>query len=235
MIQVKNLGKAFGRNTVLRNVDLQVEDGEFVTIFGPNGAGKSTLLHILAGIMKPSEGRIRINGTDVAKDPVTTRRAIGLVSHLSFLYHDLTATENLTFYGQMYDVPELSRRIGDLLQRVGLALRAHDPVRIFSRGMIQRLALARALLHSPPVLLLDEPFTGLDQKAETMLSEILSERVHNHSSVIMATHDLERGMNLCHRACILATGCMVREMGRHDMDIDTLRTEYDHLCGGGDQ
>jgi heme exporter protein A len=234
MIDVKGLSKSFGRNRVLRSIDLMVKTGECVAIFGPNGAGKSTLLQILAGAMKPTAGKVRIGGIDTAEDPISTRRSIGFVSHLPLLYSELSALENLTFYGHMYDVPDLSDRIKEILSQVGLSFRAHDSVRIFSRGMIQRLALARALLHSPQVLLLDEPFTGLDHKAGQVLREILQHVINTEGTVLMATHDFERGLELCHRACILTSGRIVYEAPRKHMDINILKKNYMHFSGGGE-
>lgn len=234
MIHVKGLTKSFGNKRVLHNIDMEVGCGEFLTVFGPNGAGKSTLLHILAGVMRPSSGQIRIDGVDVKNDPVNSRRRIGFVSHQSLLYNDLTASENLTYYGRMFDVPNSKQRIADLLRQVGLEVRTHDPLRTLSRGMVQRLAIARALLHSPSVLLLDEPFTGLDHRAVDILREILTNTIESGGTVIMATHNLERGLELCHRAFLLATGRLVYEAKGQDLDVSDLKTTFNRYAGGAE-
>ncbi|MGC8825601.1 MAG: heme ABC exporter ATP-binding protein CcmA, partial [Anaerolineae bacterium] len=173
-VEARGISKAFGRYRVLRGVDLRIEQGEFLALLGPNGAGKTTFLRILATLSRPTEGRAWINGQPLDGDTRRVRQQIGLVSHQTFLYGDLTAEENLRFYGRLYRVPALEDRIAELLERVGLYERRHDPVRTFSRGMQQRLSIARAVLHDPPVLLLDEPDTGLDQQAARMLRELLS-------------------------------------------------------------
>lgn len=233
MIEAKGLAKSFGNKRVLQEIDLTVDSGEFVTVFGPNGAGKSTLVHILAGIMRPTAGRIWIEGIDTKEDPVKARRNIGLVSHQPFLYHELTAVENLTFYGRMFDVSHLARRIDEILQQVGLELRAHDPVRTFSRGMTQRLAIARALLHRPSVLLLDEPYTGLDRQAGETLREILKDLETRRGTVIMATHDVERGLELCHRAVVLVGGHIVSKTEKKDLKVSQFDEIYAQYVGGG--
>ncbi|MCB0166513.1 MAG: heme ABC exporter ATP-binding protein CcmA, partial [Anaerolineae bacterium] len=173
MIQIQNLVKTFGHRVVLRGIDLTIADGDFVTLLGANGAGKTTLLHIVATLSKPTHGDVRINGYRLADSASELRRFIGLVSHRPLLYEDLTALQNLTFYARMYDLREADERIETVLRQVGLYERRGDPVRTYSRGMQQRLAIARAILHNPPILLLDEPDTGLDQHAADMLGQLL--------------------------------------------------------------
>ena len=173
MIEVRGLVKSFGSKVALEGVDLDVAEGEFLTLVGPNGAGKTTLIRILATLTRPTEGSVRVAGYDLAGQGTGIRRRIGLASHQTLLYGDLSAEENLRFYGRMYEVPDLEERITALLQRVGLEHRRHDLVRTFSRGMQQRLSIARALLHDPAILLLDEPYTGLDQQAAEVLREIV--------------------------------------------------------------
>jgi len=173
MIELRRLTKAFGSKVALRGVDLRVEAGESLVIFGPNGAGKSTLIRILSSLSRPTGGRVLIGGLDLATHADGIRRYLGVVSHAPLLYDSLTAEENLRFFAQLYGMKEPAPRIAEMLGRVGLTARRSDLVRTFSRGMVQRLAIARALLHDPQVLLLDEPDTGLDPQAAEMLHGLL--------------------------------------------------------------
>ena len=174
MIEARGISKAFGRRKVLDKIDLVVGDGEVVALMGPNGAGKTTLLRILATLLEPSSGDVVIQSVRVFDDPATARKAIGVIGHSPYVYDDLTALENLSFYWSMYGLPRAKfEDAGNaMLDRVGLSHRKHDRASVFSKGMRQRLAIARALLHSPDVLLLDEPFSSLDQKGVNMLSQI---------------------------------------------------------------
>jgi heme exporter protein A len=226
MIEVRGLVKSFGGKVALEGVDLDVAEGEFLTLVGPNGAGKTTLIRILATLTKPTEGSVHVAGCDLAKQGNEVRRSIGLASHQTLLYEDLSAEENLRFYGRMYEVPELEERITALLQRVGLDHRRHDLVRTFSRGMQQRLSIARALLHDPAILLLDEPYTGLDQQAAEVLREVLVAMVGRARTVLMATHNLERGLELCDRAAILVNGRIVHQASKGDLDVASFREAY---------
>lgn len=226
MIEVRKVVKAFGNRLVLRGVDLHLEPGEFVTLLGSNGAGKTTLLHIIATLSKATAGEVKIGGVDLASHAAHVRRYLGLVSHKTLLYDDLTAEENLRFYGRMYDVPRLAERVEAVLEMVGLWGRQRDPVWTYSRGMQQRLAIARAILHDPPVLLLDEPDTGLDQHATAMLGRLLQSVGVKQRTVLMTTHNLERGLSLGQRVLILAGGRIAFE-GRSDtIDAGALRQEY---------
>jgi heme exporter protein A len=165
MIEVRQLVKTFGLKPVLRGMDFQAEPGEFVALVGPNGAGKTTFLRILATLSRPSMGVVRVAGYSLPGQAAAVRRRLGVVSHQPLIYGDLTAYENLYFYGKMYGTRELKPRIESVLELVGLLARQRDLVRKFSRGMQQRLAIGRAILHNPQVLLFDEPHTGLDQDA----------------------------------------------------------------------
>jgi len=226
MIRIRNLVKTFGHRVVLRGVDLTINEGDFVTLMGANGAGKTTLLHIVATLSKPTGGDVLINGYRLADAASELRRYIGLVSHKTLLYDDLTAVQNLRFYARMYDLPDAAARIDAVLKQVGLAQRGHDPVRTYSRGMQQRLAIARAILHNPPILLLDEPDTGLDQHAAGMLAELLSAVGISQRTVLMTTHNLERGLSLGNRVVILAKGKIVYDTPRQAVSIDTVRDQY---------
>ncbi|RLC98640.1 MAG: heme ABC exporter ATP-binding protein CcmA [Chloroflexi bacterium] len=227
MIRVRGLEKTFGNTVALCGVDLDVAGGEFLIVVGPNGAGKTTLIRVLATLSRPTAGEVRIGGLDTVHDAVAIRRRLGMVSHQPLLYEDLTAAENLAFYGRMYDVPNLPRRIKELLDQVGLIARGDDAVRTFSRGMQQRLAIARALLHDPPLLLMDEPFTGLDQQAAAMLSRVLeSVGTSGARTVVMTTHDLERGLAMGDRLVILARGQIVYQARRDELDAARLGDTY---------
>ncbi len=226
MIEIRKLVKTFGQRVVLRGVDLTINEGEFVTLMGANGAGKTTLLHIVASLSRPTAGDIFISGYRLADSASQLRRFIGLVSHKTLLYDDLTADQNLHFYARMYDVPDASERIETILKQVGLWGRQHDPVRTYSRGMQQRLAIARAILHNPPILLLDEPDTGLDQHASDMLGQLLSAVGISHRTILMTTHNLERGLSLGDRMVILAKGKIVYDVQRQGVSLAEARQQY---------
>jgi heme exporter protein A len=227
MIEIRKLIKAFGSRAVLKGVDLDVAPGEFVTLVGPNGAGKTTLMNVVSTLGKPTGGRVRVAGYDLADGAAEARRQIGLVSHKTLLYDDLSAEENLRFYARMYDVPDAGARTEALLRQVGLWGRQRDPVRTYSRGMQQRLAIARALLHDPPVLLLDEPDTGLDQHAAAMLSDLLRQAgAARPRTVLMTTHNLERGLELGDRVAILAGGRIAFQAAKSELDAARFRDIY---------
>ncbi len=232
MIEVRGLTKSFGHQQALRGVNLDLAEGQFLTLFGPNGAGKTTLINILSTLSRPTSGRVRVNGVDLRAGATDLRRHIGLVSHHTLLYDDLTPDENLRFYGRMYDVPRLPARIDAVLERVGLIHRRHDPVRTFSRGMQQRLSIARAILHDPAVMLLDEPYTGLDQHAAEMLRQVLQSIATEGRTVLMTTHNLERGLEMCDRVAILVKGRIVYQARRDEVDASRFReTYYRHVEG----
>jgi heme exporter protein A len=232
MIQVRKLVKAFGNRAVLKGVDLDVAAGEFLTLVGPNGAGKTTLMHVLSTLSRPTGGLVRIAGYDLADGAIEVRRQIGLVSHKTLLYDDLSAEENLRFYARMYDVPGARTRIETVLRRVGLWGRQRDPVRTYSRGMQQRLAIARAMLHDPPILLLDEPDTGLDQHAAAMLTELLHEVGATRRTVLMTTHNLERGLELGDRVAILARGRIAYQASKTELEASQIRNIYYQFVEG---
>ena len=225
-VEVRGLVKRFGSKVALDGVDLDVAEGEFLTLVGPNGAGKTTLIRILAALTRPTRGSVRVAGCDLTKQGNEVRRRIGLASHQTLLYGGLSAEENLRFYGRMYEVPQLEERITALLQRVDLDHRRHDLVRTFSRGMQQRLSIARALLHDPAILLLDEPYTGLDQHAAEVLKEVLVSLGGRSRTVLMTTHNLERGLELCDRAAILVNGRLVHQASKGDLEMDSFQEAY---------
>ena len=232
MIEVKKLVKRFGLKTVLRGLDFQVQEGEFVALLGPNGAGKTTFLRILASLSRPSMGAIRIAGYNLPGQASAVRRRLGVVSHLPLLYGDLTAEENLRFYGRMYDVPGLGARIDEVLEMVGLSVRRRDLVRTFSRGMQQRLAIGRAILHDPDVLLFDEPHTGLDQDACDMLDTLLREVAARGRTVVMTSHDLARVEDLASRFDVLSRGVISASESRSGLGGKNLLDFYRKALAG---
>jgi heme exporter protein A len=217
MIQINGLVKQYGFNPVLRGVNLHVPPGAFVTLVGPNGAGKSTLMRIVATLLKPTAGEVKIGGWTMPQFSDRVRQHIGLVSHQTLLYGDLTAAENLIFFAKLYRLDNREERVAAALKRVGLAARQRDAVRTFSRGMMQRLTIARATLHEPDVLLLDEPYTGLDQDASALLDSLLRRESENGRTILMITHDLVHGLNLCDRVAILSRGKIVQEIAKGEV------------------
>ncbi len=230
-IEVKGVTRGYGRHLVLRGVDLEVGRGDFLTMFGPNGAGKTTLIKVLATLLRPTAGTVRIAGLDIRSDSRRIRREIGVISHHTFLYDELTAYENLKFYGRMYDVPNLEERIHDLIARVGLTPRLHDRVGTLSRGMQQRVSIARAMIHNPSVMFLDEPETGLDQNAVAMLQEVLDGFHAEGRTMLMTTHSLERGLEMGNHIAILARGKIVFEESKRSLNLASLREAYYHHTG----
>jgi heme exporter protein A len=226
VIQVHKLYKRFGLKVVLRGLDFSVAQGEFVALLGPNGAGKTTFLRILASLSRPSLGEVRIAGFRLPDQAAVVRRSLGVVSHLPLLYGDLTAEENLRFYGKMYGAPNLNGRVGEVLQMVGLYARRRDLVRTFSRGMQQRLAIARAVLHDPEVMLFDEPHTGLDQDACAMLDNVLREVAALGRTVVMTSHDLARAADLATRFDVLSRGVIVASEDSANLHPDQLLSYY---------
>ncbi len=226
MIEVRKLIKRFGLKTVLRGLDFRVEPGEFVALLGPNGAGKSTFLRILSSLSRPTLGDVRIAGYRLPEQAGAVRRRLGVVSHQPLLYGDLTAEENLRFYGRMYGVLNLDERIDQVLEIVGLAARRRDLVRTYSRGMQQRLAIGRAVLHDPEVMLFDEPHTGLDQDASEMLDRVLREVAARGRTVVMTSHDLARVGDLASRFDVLSRGVIAASISRSQIEPDALLGFY---------
>lgn len=231
-IEVTRLVKRFGLKNVLRGLDFQVQNGEFVALLGPNGAGKTTFLRILASLSRPTLGQVRVVGHRLPEQSAAVRRRLGVVSHLPLLYGDLTAEENLQFYGRMYGVPNLNVRIQEVLDMVGLSTRRRDLVRTFSRGMQQRLAIGRAVLHDPDVMLFDEPYTGLDQDASEMLDSVLKNVAAAGRTVVMTSHDLARAEDLATRFDVLSRGVIAASVTRTDLQNSNLLTFYKQALAG---
>ncbi len=232
MIEVRKLVKRFGLKNVLRGLNFDVQAGEFVALLGPNGAGKTTFLRILASLSRPSLGQVSVAGYKLPAQAAAVRRRLGVVSHLPLLYGDLTAEENLQFYGRMYDLQNIESRIADVLDMVGLSARRRDLVRTFSRGMQQRLAIGRAVLHDPDVMLFDEPYTGLDQDASEMLDEVLKNVAAAGRTVVMTSHDLARAEDLATRFDVLSRGVIAASASRAELERSNLLTFYKQALAG---
>jgi heme ABC exporter ATP-binding subunit CcmA len=234
MITVENLTKQFGAKPVLRGIDFHVKPGEFVALLGPNGAGKTTFLRILASLTRPNQGDVTIDGYCLSNQAAAVRRRLGVVLHKPLLYGELTAEENLRFYGRMYAILDIEARIDEILELVGLSRRRRDLVRTFSRGMQQRLSIGRALLHDPPVMLLDEPHTGLDQDASVMFDSVLEQVARRGHTVMMTSHDLIRAAKLADRFDILAGGKIVASQRSSDTEAEALVRFYRQAIKEGD-
>ncbi len=226
-ISIRQLTKTYGRFRALHRVDMEVAPGSFLALFGPNGAGKSTLLGVIAGLVRPSRGQVLLDGDEITGDrDESLGERIGVLSYQTYLYDELTVRENMRFYGKLYGIKNGEERIEALLRTVGMDARAGSPVRTLSRGMRQRVALARALLHDPDVLLLDEPYSGLDQDALVMLKTILTAR---NKTILLVTHDLARGLESADRVAILNRGRLVFEAGTRDLSrVDFEQAYRDH-------
>ena len=208
-IEARGLIKKFGFKTALRNVDILLKEGDSLALFGPNGAGKSTLIQVLCSLLPPTSGSVRIAGYEAGQDREALHQIIGLIAHQTFLYPHLTAYENLKFYGTMYGVARVNDRIAEVLDLVGLSDYRNDTVQNFSRGMQQRLSIGRAIIHDPMVIFLDEPFTGLDQQGSKDFIKLILQFRDQGKTVIMASHQLHLGLELCDRAAILKSGNIV--------------------------
>ena len=201
----RNVSKQFGTRSVLRNISFEVQEGAFVSIFGPNGAGKTTLLRMLATLERPTSGTLSVQGFSLDTNAEQARACIGLLSHTPMMYGNLTAQENLEFYARMYGVQNAQQRIDDLLGEVGLLHRKHDRLKVFSQGMCQRLTIARALLHNPSIMLLDEPYAGLDPYAVDVFDTLL-ERIVPYHTCVMVSHDISHISPFSQKSLLLARG-----------------------------
>jgi heme exporter protein A len=232
-IEVGRLYKSFGDLYALRDISLSVNKGEFVTIFGPNGAGKTTLIRILSTITTATSGKLTIGGFSLGKQSHEIRKRIGLIAHQTLLYDNLSAEENLLFYAKLYGLKNATEVIHRSLDEVGLLPRKDDHVRTFSRGMQQRLSIARAMLHNPEILFLDEPYTGLDKHAAEMLSGWLRRLKNSRNTILMVTHNLEAGLEMADRVAVLLKGRLVYDKYRSEIQSTSFKAQYDELVYGG--
>ena len=212
-IVIEGLEKSYREWPVLWNLDLQVPWGETLALFGANGAGKTTLLRIMSTSVRPDSGSVLIAGRDLRRQTADVRGRIGVVGHRGFLYDDLTPKENLNYYARLYGINDRNCRVSAVLERVGLSGRANHRVRTLSNGMQKRAAIARAILHEPQVLLLDEPEAGLDPDSRQMLGDLLSEWTANGRSAVLTTHDIGLGLAWGHRAGVLTGGSLEFPVG----------------------
>jgi len=228
VVQAEGLVRDYGPVVAVDGIDFTLGPGEFLTIFGPNGAGKSSLLGMLSGSLQPTRGVVRVLGTPLDHGVTEWRRHIGVLSHQGFLYAQLTAEENLRFYGMLFGLSDLDARIHEGLVQVGLEARARTRVRQLSHGMRQRLSLARALLHDPDLVLLDEPYTGLDPSAASLLRGVLSRLRDGARTVVMVTHNLHEGLELATRIAIQVDGRFAWHGAREELD----RADFDRFYHG---
>ncbi len=227
ILSIKGLSKKFGHVRVLEDVSLDVRVGELLLLLGPNGAGKTTLTRILTTLTRAGRGTFLFRGDPVSeKNRGALRRAIGYISHQTFLYAHLTASENLTFYGRLYGVPDLPNRIRAMLERVGLTRAADRLVGTFSRGMQQRLSLARVLLTDPSILILDEPYTGLDPEGSRTLTKLLAGLKSDSRAVLMITHDLEDCLEVADRIAVLYKGRIALDVPGAGLTLESARSKY---------
>lgn len=231
-IETKNLTKVFGERKALDRLTLQVPAGAFVSIFGPNGAGKTTLVRTLATLSRATQGSATVAGFDVKEEPDKVREHIGLISHAPMLYPDLTAMENLMFTAQLYGIVNPEERVRELLHAVELDHRRFDLVRTFSRGMTQRLSIARALMNDPDVVFLDEPYAGLDPHAVDIFDGLI-ESLREGRTFVMVSHDLRKGFDMCSHALVMARGRLVTYAAKEDLDFEAFSELYRNTVGLG--
>ena len=208
-LEIKGLKKSYHLKPILRGIDMALDQGKCMALLGANGAGKTTLLRILACLSRPEAGSVRIGGLDMRHDAQQIRMLVGFVGHQPNLYNELTVMENLLFFGRMYSVKQARERATMLLQRVELARRSSERVATLSRGQLQRLSLARAFLHSPRLLLLDEPDAGLDEEGITLLETLMKEHAEQGGTTVFTTHNFERAVTFSDQVCMLRGGRVV--------------------------
>ncbi|MEJ5248915.1 MAG: heme ABC exporter ATP-binding protein CcmA [Caldilinea sp.] len=229
LIVARNIVKRYGRKRVLNGVEMCVPQGQVMALLGPNGAGKSTLLRIISGLAKPDRGEILLGGVSTRKAGHEIRRYIGLVAHAPLLYDNLSAWDNLHFFARLYDIQQPAARVEAVLRAVDLWTRRHDPVRTYSRGMTQRLAIGRAILHDPPVLLLDEPDTGLDPSSAETLAQLIRMLSSGRRAILLTTHNLERAIAWADSISLLADGKIIWSTATEGLTSEKLRQAMTEL------
>ena len=230
-IIAQGVTKSFGNIQALRGVDLKIKKGEFVTVFGPNGAGKTTLIKLLATLTKPTSGKVIIANHDIKKEPDKVRALIGVISHDPYLYGNLSALENIGFFASLYGISQPKEKAIQVIKQVGLESRMHDLVRTFSRGMQQRLAVARAIVHGPKILLLDEPYTGLDQHGAKIFGELLKWLKRENRTIVMTTHNLTEGLEISDRVAIIDGGKIIYESDARGIELTKFKEIYFEKVG----
>jgi heme exporter protein A len=232
-LEVEHLSKRFGSTLALDDIGWSAEHGASIALFGPNGAGKTTLMRLCATLLRPTTGTVRVLGLDAAAHGIAVRRRIAVLGHESWLYPDLSARENLRFYARLFGITRPQPRIDALIDRLGLGGWSHRPVRALSRGLLQRAAVARVLLHEPDILLLDEPFTGLDLDARDVLCDVLRDAHRRGATLLMSTHDVGLGLALCSAAVVLVRGCIAWQGAVEPADATAFEARYRALMHGG--
>jgi heme ABC exporter ATP-binding subunit CcmA len=225
-LEIKGLKKTYNMKPIIRGIDIALDQGKCMAVLGANGAGKTTLLRILACLTKPAAGTVRIGGLDIEQEAQQVRLLVGFVGHQPNLYDELTVIENLLFFGRMYSVKKVRKRAATLLQQVGLARRSSERVSTLSRGQLQRLSLARALLHSPRLLLLDEPDTGLDDEGIELLETLIKEHAEQGRTTLFTTHNFERAVKFSDQICMLSAGRVVYQQATTGLEAGGVRLAY---------
>lgn len=231
LIRVDELVKAYGYRPILKKLSLDIGRGELTALLGPNGSGKSTLLRLLTGLAKPTAGIITVGGWAMPQEAAAVRAQIGMVGHKSLLYEQLTARENMRFFARMYNLEDADDRIEQRIAQVGLTKHADQIVRTYSRGMQQRLSIARAMLHEPDVLFFDEPYTGLDQDASAMLDDLITQTHAAGHTLLMTTHQIERAARIARRVVILSRGQIVYDEPTDDISGRQMAAIYTETTG----
>jgi len=226
MIELKKLVKQADNKLILRGIDLKIDKGETVAILGPNGAGKSTLLKVLATLIKPTSGLVKVNGLELRKNQLEIKKLQGYLPHSSLLYEHYSPLENLVFFGNLYGIKNAQEKAIELVKEVGLSFFLNEPVKNFSRGMIQRIAIARAIIHEPPLLLLDEPHTGLDQGAISILNNVILSMKDKGTTTLMVTHDFKQAAEICDRIIIIKNGKVADDFRLEEKELDTVSEKY---------
>jgi heme ABC exporter ATP-binding subunit CcmA len=225
-VEVRGLKKSYGLKPILRGIDFALQQGQRMALLGANGAGKTTILRILAGLSRPSAGTIQVTGIDLLRDAQRVRQRVGLVAHQPYLYEELTVVENLLFFARLYAVEKARERVQELVERLGLEKRGRERVGSLSRGQVQRLAWARALVHDPHLLLLDEPDTGLDQEGQHLINDLLAEHRARGGSVIFTTHQLEQALALSDSIVMLRHGRIAYRQDSAALTLQDLQEAY---------
>jgi len=234
-VHATSLAKAFGRRVAVSGVDLTLNAGECLALFGPNGAGKTTLLRLVAGLLRPSAGSVRVQGVDVRRD-ARARSRVGLISHHSMLYAPLTALENVKFTARLYGLADPEDAARRALESMRVIDRGEVPVRALSRGLQQRVSIARAIVHDPTLVLLDEPYSGLDEAGAAALTSLLRALRGRGATLVVVTHNVGEGLALATHAAIMTEGRFARFERRGDalaFDAQRYAADYRELVGGG--
>ena len=225
VIRAMDLSRHIDDRAILHELTFDIASGSYVTLLGANGAGKSTLLHVLATLAPPTCGKLMLFDEQVRRGNPAIRANIGMIGHQPMLYRELTALENLIFFGKLYNVKNPVDRAEELLEQVALSHRGDDPAGTFSRGMVQRLAIARALMHDPKLLLADEPFSGLDMASSRMLENLLADLHAQGKTIVLVNHDIAQSLALAQRAIILRHGKIVMDSPCGELELNTVIQE----------